>query len=1077
MLMLKSPVEPTFRLSEKFLEQFRGKQPNWGFGNLSYFTYKRTYAREMKDGRQEEFVDTLERVVNGTYRAQEKHCKSNGLTWQALKAQHSAQEMFRRMWEFKFLPPGRGLWMMGTEHVDKIGSAALNNCGFVSTENISVEIGAPFAWSMDMLMLGVGIGFDTRGAGLVKIRKPIRPEIDLSDSMYVIEDSREGWVESTKLLINSYQNGKYIDMDYSPIRGPGLPIKGFGGVSSGPDPLRECHQSIRALLDSLDGQTITSVVIVDIMNFIGKCVVAGNVRRSAELAIGEVTDTDYVTMKDHRLHQVELLDRRWASNNSVFVDQFTDFSGLSENILLNGEPGLIFLDNARHYGRLKDGYITEDDRRYDHVMGFNPCVSSRTWVMTSHGPRQVKDLIDKSNYTLTVNSASYKPLSNGFWKTGYHELFKLETEEGFSLELTKNHKVRLASGEWIEAGDLRSGDQIEIHNHRLAKEWTGIISNADEGYLLGLLVGDGTFANNQAVLSIWEDESGSEAAMKSRVLSAIERFPHRSDFNGFGKVERNFGPFAEYRLRLSALTQLAKTYNIEQGNKIITSRVEMGSPSFYKGFLRGLFDADGSVQGNQMKGCSVRLTQMNKQNLEAAQRMLLRLGIYSTIYKRKEAGITSLPDGKGGQKEYSTSDLFELTVTGEDLVRYRDLVGFEHTAKMNKLNTLIANYQRTPNKTKFICTFKSLISLGFEDVYDITVDEVHAFDANGLYVHNCAEQQLESYELCCLVETFPSNHESMEDYHRTLKFAYLYAKTVTLIPTHDERSNSVVMRNRRIGTSMSGIQQAINKFDRQKFFKKFCDDGYTTIKRWDRIYSRWLGVPESIKVTTVKPSGTVSLLAGVWPGVHFTHAEAYWRLVRLAANSVYVQPLLDAGFRLEFSVNDWKKVQEAWVDSTGTELSDEAAQNLCTKPIDSDRKKMRNVLDWFALKGGTLVVYFPVVEQNYTKSKFDVSIWEQMSTVREMQHFWADNSVSCTITVKENEKSDLLPAIEFAAPYVKTLSFLPLTNHSYAQAPYIEANKNEVLKYAASLGTLDLSTIGNQKIAGSKFCDGDKCEI
>lgn len=711
--MLKSPVEPTFRLSEKFLEQFRGKQPNWGFGNLSYFTYKRTYARVMEDGRQEEFVDTLERVVNGTYRAQEKHCKTNGLTWQGLKAQHSAQEMFRRMWDFKFLPPGRGLWMMGTDHVDKIGSAALNNCGFVSTENIGVEMGAPFAWSMDMLMLGVGIGFDTRGAGLVKIKKPTRPDVELADATYVIEDSREGWVEATRLLINSYQNGKYVDIDYSLIRGPGLPIKGFGGVSSGPDPLKECHASIRTLLDSLDGQTITSVAIVDLMNFIGKCVVAGNVRRSAELAIGEVTDTDYVTMKDHRLHQAELLDRRWASNNSVFVDQFTDFAGLSENILLNGEPGLIFLDNARHYGRLKDGYITEDDRRYDHVMGFNPC----------------------------------------------------------------------------------------------------------------------------------------------------------------------------------------------------------------------------------------------------------------------------------------------------------------------------------------------------------------------------AEQQLESYELCCLVETFPSNHESMEDYHRTLKFAYLYAKTVTLIPTHDERSNSVVMRNRRIGTSMSGIQQAINKFGRQKFFKKFCDDGYTTIKRWDRIYSRWLGVPESIKVTTVKPSGTVSLLAGVWPGVHFTHAEAYWRLVRLAANSVYVQPLLNAGFRLEFSVNDWKKVQEAYADSTGTEISDEAAQDMCTKPIDSDRKKMRNVLDWFALKGGTLVVYFPVVEQNYTKSKFDVSIWEQMSTVREMQHWWADNSVSCTITVKENEKSDLLPAIEFAAPYVKTLSFLPLTNHSYAQAPYIEANKDEVLKYAASLGTLDLSTIGNQKIAGSKFCDGDKCEI
>lgn len=708
MLMLKSPVEPTFRLSEKFLEQYRNKQPNWGFGGLSYFTYKRTYARVMEDGRQEEFVDTLERVVNGTYRAQEKHCKTNGLTWQGLKAQHSAQEMFRRMWDFKFLPPGRGLWMMGTEHVEKIGSAALNNCGFTSTEHLNVELGVPFAWAMDMLMLGVGIGFDTKGANQVKIKKPTGTPVE-----YVIEDSREGWVESTKLLINSYQNGDPIDIKYHLIRGPGLPIRGFGGTSSGPGPLIEAHESIRTLLDALDGQHITSVAIVDIMNFIGKCVVAGNVRRSAELAIGEVTDIDYVRMKDNRLYQTELHDRRWASNNSVFVDKFTDFAGLTENILLNGEPGLIFLDNARHYGRLKDGYITEDDRRYDHVMGFNPC----------------------------------------------------------------------------------------------------------------------------------------------------------------------------------------------------------------------------------------------------------------------------------------------------------------------------------------------------------------------------AEQQLESYELCCLVETFPSNHESIEDYHRTLKFAYLYAKTVTLTPTHDERSNSVIMRNRRIGTSMSGIQQAINKFGRQRFFKEFCDNGYATIKRWDRIYSRWFGVPESVKVTTVKPSGTVSLLAGVWPGIHFTHSGSYLRTVRLAANSVYVQPLLDAGFRIEFSVNDWKKLKEVMNsldDQQEEKLSTEAAKDMCIVPLDSS---MQNVINLFGLKGGTLVVYFPIIEQNFTKSKFDVSLWEQLSTVREMQHWWADNSVSCTITVKENEKADLLPAIEFAAPYVKTLSFLPLTNHAYEQAPYIEANKDEVLKYASSLGTLDLTKIGNQKIAGSKFCDGDSCTI
>jgi ribonucleoside-triphosphate reductase (thioredoxin) len=713
MSMLKSSIEPTFKLSDKFLEQYKDKQPNWGFGNLSYFTYKRTYAREMDDGKQEEFVDTLERVVNGTYRAQEKHCKHSGLPWNGNKAQHSAQEMFRRMWEFKFLPPGRGLWMMGTEHVNKVGSAALNNCGFVSTENINVELGTPFAWAMDMLMLGVGIGFDTKGAGKVKLRSPETPEIDLDvqSNIFIIPDTREGWVQATKELINSYTNGKYIHFDYSNIRPAGQPIRGFGGISSGPQPLIDAHNSIRAILDSLAGEFITSVAIVDIMNFIGKCVVAGNVRRSAELAIGEITDTEYVTMKDHRLHSEELLDRRWASNNSVFVDQYTDFSSLTDNILLNGEPGLIFLDNARHYGRVKDGWLKEDDRRYDHVMGFNPC----------------------------------------------------------------------------------------------------------------------------------------------------------------------------------------------------------------------------------------------------------------------------------------------------------------------------------------------------------------------------AEQQLESYELCCLVETFPSNHDSIEDYHRTLKFAYLYAKTVTLIPTHEEKTNTVIMRNRRIGTSQSGIQQGMNKFTRQTFLNKLCDEGYTTLKRWDRIYSRWLGVPESIRITTVKPSGTVSLLAGVWPGIHFTHSEAYWRTVRLAANSQYIQPLLDANFKIEFNLTDWKKLQEAYLDAREVTISDTEAKWRCTNlEIDAS---MMDIVTWFALKGGTLIVYFPVIESNFNKSKFDVTLWEQMAAIREMQYYWADNSVSCTITIREEEKKDLRPAIELNAPYVKTLSFLPLTNHKYEQAPYIEDSLEEILAYQKRLGKLDLTKIANQKIAGSKYCDSDKCEI
>jgi len=681
----------SFRLSQLFLSNYEGKQPEWGFGDLSYFVYKRTYARLMSNGKQEEYVDTCKRVTEGVFEVQRKHCQTNRLPWAAHKAQKTAQEFFRRMWEFKFTPPGRGFWIMGTPLVDKVGSAALQNCGFRSTKAVSIDLAAPFSWAMDMLMLGVGVGFDTEGAGKVTIKAP-KDKVETYD----ITDDREGWVKSVYLLINSYMGGVQYEFTYDKIRKAGLPIKGFGGTASGPGPLKELHENIRTLLSSLIGLELTSVAIVDLFNFIGKCVVAGNVRRSAELAIGKIDDEDYITMKDYNKFGKELNDRRWASNNSVFASTdtpYSDFARISNSIALNGEPGLIFLDNARHYGRLKDGWMPFEDERYDDVDGFNPC----------------------------------------------------------------------------------------------------------------------------------------------------------------------------------------------------------------------------------------------------------------------------------------------------------------------------------------------------------------------------AEQCLEDKELCCLVETYPANHDSIEDYHRTLKFAYMYAKTVTLIPTHDEGTNAVMMRNRRIGCSMSGIQQAIKKFGLRKFLTEFCDKGYDVIRRWDRIYSRWLGIPRSIRMSTVKPSGTVSILAGATPGVHFTHSEYYFRLVRVAADSPLIMAMFLAGYRIEVDTKDNEKIGIG--NSQVFEMGSTADLQIAKD------------------KGCTLVVYFPVKEKNFTKSKFDVTLWEQLAIVREMQYYWSDNAVSCTITVQKHEADQIANAINFYAPYVKTLSFLPLTNHQYKQAPYTECSEKDYETYSSKIGGLYFDDVVETKIVGSKFCTTDKCEI
>jgi len=647
-----------FNLNENFMKEYEGQQPDWG--PIGYVTYKRTYARPiLEENRSEEWWETVKRVVEGTYTIQRYHCKKLGLPWNANKAQKSAQEMFKLIWDFKFLPPGRGLWMMGTEFLWKKGGACLNNCSFVSTKALSTDFADPFCFLMDMSMLGVGVGGDTKGVGKVKIRKP-KPGKEL----YTVTDTREGWVELIRDVLNSYVGKGMLpsNISYDQIRPYGQPIKGFGGTSSGPAPLERLVQDLQDILNPIIGEQINSTAIVDIFNAIGRCVVSGNVRRSAEFMFGEANDEEFLRLKDPEVNQ-EMLDKwRWTSNNSVFVDVGSNYSNLANITAKNGEPGYFWLKTAREYGRMCD-------------------------------PPDYKDML-----------------------------------------------------------------------------------------------------------------------------------------------------------------------------------VEGANP--------------------------------------------------------------------------------------------------------------------------------------------------------------CSEQSLESYELCCLVETFPARHGSFDEYQRTLKFAYLYAKTVTLVKTHNERTNAVMLRNRRIGTSQSGVAQSFTRHGIREHFR-WCDEGYQYIRNLDRIYSRWLCVPESIKVTSVKPSGTVSLLPGSTHGIHFPYSEYYWRTIRFDKGSAITAALRNAGYRIEQGETET-----------------------------------------------TAIVYFPVKEENFSRSVQNLTIWEQVEIAAQMQHYWADNQVSVTINFKPEEAKDIKKILELYDHKLKSISFLPFIEHGYKHAPIQPITREEYEAAAKKIKPVFLQQEGDTNTeAGGKYCDSDKCTI
>ena len=646
-----------FRLSESFIDQYKTREVPWG--PLGYVTFKRTYSRRLSEfdpesSGTEEWHQTCRRVIEGMFNVQKQHVRTLGLEWNDAKAQKTAKDAYDRLFNLKWTPPGRGLWMMGTKFIEERTGAALFNCAFRSTKDISTKGGYLFAWIMDALMVGIGVGFDTKGADSAIIKEP-----DWINETHVIPDSREGWVESVRMLLDGFYFGSRVpQFDYSQIRPFGAPIRGFGGTSSGHGPLKELHESLTELYSARIGQPITSTDLVDTQNLIGRCVVSGNVRRSAALAIGSHDDMQYLMMKND---QEKLYHHRWNSNNSFHAKVGMDYTWHAEQSQINGEPGYIWLDNAKTRGRFKDGTKYDDI----NVVGFNPCV----------------------------------------------------------------------------------------------------------------------------------------------------------------------------------------------------------------------------------------------------------------------------------------------------------------------------------------------------------------------------EQQLEDAELCCLVETYPAKHEDYDDYLKTLKIAYLYGKTVTLINTHWPETNAIMLKNRRIGLSQSGVIQAFNKFGRREILN-WCDNAYDHIRDLDKEYSNWLCVPRSIRMTSIKPSGTVSLLNGSTPGIHFPENEYYIRRIRFGKDSDLLDNLQKAGYTIE---------------------DDEYSPN-------------------------TVCVEFPVHEPYYVKGKTDVSLWEQLEIAAQYQHYWADNSVSITVTFKPEEAGSIKPALEMYETRLKAVSFLKYEETGYTQAPYEPITKEvyeDMISKIKPIKRVDTEQGG----VGSKFCTNDSCTI
>lgn len=646
-------VKERFILKKAYRDAIRSKTARFGFGGFGEVTYYRTYSRIKQDGSQEQWSDTVLRVIDGVISVRKDHYLKNALAWEEERWQHYAYRLADAMFEMKWLPPGRGLWVMGSSYVYERGGAALNNCGAVDTADLSLAAD----WAMDMLMCGVGVGFNTawRGEGAAMPDKS-RP------APFLIPDSREGWVASVRLLIESYtKGGAWLRFDYGDIRPEGSPIRGFGGTASGPGPLKQLHQRIEGYLDAYcRGEIDQTRAVADIMNAIGVCVIAGNVRRSAEILLGSVNDTTFLELKDYKKNP-DRTEIGWVSNNTVVLkrsEEFQDLPIIAAHIRDNGEPGIMNLINVQKYARYGD-----------------------------------------------------------------------------------------------ENGD---------------KAW-------------------------------------------------------------------------------------------------------LANP--------------------------------------------------------------------------------------------------------------------------------------------------------------CSEIPLESFELCNLAEVFSERCGSEAEFYEALEFATFYASTVALLPTHRPETNAVIVQNRRIGVSLSGIAEMLDGFGAAELTRRL-RKGYTLVRSVNRELAAEAKVPASLRVTTVKPSGTISLLVGVSSGMHFPTFQYAIRRMRVGSSSPLCGLLKAAGI-----------------------------------PNEPDR-----------CSANTTVFEFPI-DQGKTRKASSVSAWEQFAFLAMLQREWSDNMVSCTIYFNpETEGDQIERMLALFAPVIKSVSMLPHTMSGvYEQMPYEGITKEVYEERLASFPKIDWSSFCGSDGFDNRFCSDENC--
>jgi ribonucleoside-diphosphate reductase alpha chain len=729
-----------------------------------------------------------------------------------------------------------------------------------------------------------------------------------------VEDSlsngRNGIYDTLTSMAIIHQSGGGTGFGFSKLRAKGSMVRSTTGVASGPISFMKLYDASTDAVKQGGTRRGANMGILrvdhpDVLDFI-----------SCKEDLTQITNFNIsvaVTTKFMQALKAKTTYDLYDPSTGNVVGQL-DANMVWDKMILGawrtGEPGCFFIDEANRYNPVP------------HLGAYeatNPCVTGETLVYTNDGLHRIADMHSRgAALPVTLDSrfsaGEYGPAGAPF-PTGRKMVYRLSTVEGYEVRVTGDHRFMTSRG-WVEARQLESGDALHLLNK---KGGFGSDGTAAEGRILGWLVGDGHITGHSghgAVLGFWGADRDLASSFASDVNDVLGQDPATARYP-VGVVDidsRQMATVSSIRLR----DVVAERYGITAETKVagVPDAVLRASEELQCAFLQALFTADGHVSGKADKGVSVRLTSMSLPLLHDVQRMLLNFGIVSRLYAERH--LARSMEFKG--QSYDCQPDHDLVIGRDNILRFAEEIGFLGATKQNSLRSRLASYgKRGPYREQFVARFASLEAQGEEPVYDLTEPVTHSFVANGFVVHNCGEQPLLPYDVCNLGSVNVGLHVKngvmdWESLGRDIQLStHLLDNIIDANKYPLPEIGALAKRIRRIGVGVMGFADALIRlgiaydsdegvnFGRKvmqfldveskreserlanergpfpEWAKSIWGPDQTCARDAEGNRIRPMQLLRNCNVTTVAPTGTISIIAGCSSGLEPIFAVAFMR--------------------------------------------------------------------------------------------------------------------------------------------------------------------------------------------------------